>query len=81
MGSSSNPDGFSWLLGIIHFFKSVKMDLEIMLFGLWFAGKKGVEGFEGSGEASGHISGSASEEPGRCDSEVYAGAAPSSSQS
>lgn len=33
MGSSSDPDGFSWLLGIIHFFKSVKMDLEIILLG------------------------------------------------
>lgn len=49
--------------------------------GLCRAGKESLEGTEGSGETSGHIPGAASEEAGRRDSEVYAGAAPSSGQS
>lgn len=53
----------------------------IIFFGLCFAGKKGFEGIEGSGENSGHIPGAASEEASRRDAEVYAGAAPCSSQS
>lgn len=54
----------------------------ITFFGLCcFAGKKGAEGIEGSGETSGHIPRSASEEASGRDTEVYAGAPPSSSQS
>ena len=61
----------------MHFFRSVL----ITFFGLCSAGKTGSEGIEGSGEDSGHIPGSASEEASGCDTEVYAGTSPSSSQS